>query len=128
MKRGIMSAAKRDEVCEVFCHDLEKVRRIKDHLPETDALAPMFKALADPTRLKIAYALMKERELCVCDLAHVLEATVASTSHHLRLMKNLGIAKSRKEGKWVFYSLEDEHIQQILAMAMEHHLEDRGDN
>ena len=84
----------------------------------------MFKALADPTRLKIAYALMKERELCVCDLAHVLEATVAATSHHLRLMKNLDCEKQEEREGVLF--LEDEHIQQILAMAMEHHLEDRG--
>ncbi|GAA5343894.1 cadmium-sensing regulator CadC [Planifilum fimeticola] len=121
-----MSSSKRDEVCEVFCHDPEKVRRIKEHLPDTETLVSVFKALADPTRLKIAFALMEEGELCVCDLAHVLESTVATASHHLRLMKNLGLAKSRKEGKLVFYSLKDEHVRQILAIAMEHHAEDRG--
>jgi len=120
------STTKNADVCEVFCYDEEKVQRAKHHLPETDGLARMFKALADPTRLKIAYALMKEGELCVCDLANILDATVASTSHHLRLMKNLGIAKSRKDGKLVFYSLEDEHVRNILTMAMEHHLEDKG--
>lgn len=121
-----MSSSKRDDVCEVFCYDPEKVKRIKGRLPETESLAPMFKALADPARLKIAYALMTEGELCVCDLAHVLDATVASASHHLRLMKSLGLAKSRKEGKLVFYSLKDEHVRQILDTAMEHHTEDKG--
>lgn len=121
-----MVSSKKEDVCEVFCHDPEKVRHIKARLPETDLLAPMFKALADPTRLKIAYALMREGELCVCDLAHVLDATVASTSHHLRLMKSLGLAKSRKEGKLVFYSLKDEHVRQILAVAMEHYEEVKG--
>ena len=98
-----MSSSKRDDVCEVFCHDPEKVRRIKERLPETEPLVPVFKALADPTRLKIACALMEDGELCVCDVAHVLETTVASASHHLRLMKNLGLAKSRKEGNGVLF-------------------------
>ncbi|MBO2532970.1 MAG: ArsR family transcriptional regulator [Thermoactinomycetaceae bacterium] len=123
MGSAVMSSSKRDDVCEVFCHDPEKVRRIKERLPETEPLVPVFKALADPTRLKIACALMEDGELCVCDVAHVLETTVASASHHLRLMKNLGLAKSRKEGKLVFYSLKDEHVRQILAIAMEHAME-----
>ena len=55
-----MASSNRDDVCEIFCHDPEKVRQMTDRLPETDLLVPMFKALADPTRLKIAYALMKE--------------------------------------------------------------------
>ena len=62
-------------------------------------------------RVKIAYVLSLEGELCVCDVANIIESSTATASHHLRLLKNLGIAKYRKEGKVVYYSLDDEHVK-----------------
>jgi ArsR family transcriptional regulator, lead/cadmium/zinc/bismuth-responsive transcriptional repressor len=113
------------DVCEVQCFDEEKVRNAREHLPEVGSMARMFKALGDETRLKIALALLMEKELCVCDVANILDSTVATASHHLRLLRSLGLAKSRKEGKMVYYSLDDEHVQQMIQMATEHLQEDK---
>src|SRR5690625_7966084 len=76
-------------------------------------VAKVFKALSDDTRVKIAYVLSLEGELCVCDVANIIESSTATASHHLRLLKNLGIATYRKEGKLVYYSLDDEHVKQL---------------
>ncbi|WP_346726982.1 metalloregulator ArsR/SmtB family transcription factor [Bacillus suaedae] len=110
------------DTCEVFCYDEAKVKRISSII-ETENLAPVaniFKALSDETRLKIAYSLLQEGELCVCDVANIVGASMATVSHHLRLLKNLGIAKSRKEGKLVFYSLDDEHVRMLVETAVVH--------
>ncbi|GAF11667.1 cadmium efflux system accessory protein [Bacillus sp. JCM 19045] len=82
--------------------------------------ADIFKALADETRLKIAFALTQENELCVCDVANIIGTSNATASHHLRHLRNLRIAKSRKEGKLVFYSLDDPHVITLVTMAMAH--------
>lgn len=74
-------------------------------------MAEIFKALADPTRVKVAYMLDRGGELCVCDVAEVLGSSTATASHHLRTLKNKNIAKSRKAGKNVYYSLKDDHIR-----------------
>lgn len=110
------------DVCEIFVYDEQKVNRVKNSIQSYhfQDMAQMFKALADPTRLKAAVALCGEDELCVCDVAHVIGSSLATASHHLRLLRNMRIAKSRKEGKLVFYSLADDHIKQIVRMAIEH--------
>ncbi|WP_368505194.1 ArsR/SmtB family transcription factor [Alkalihalophilus sp. As8PL] len=110
------------DTCEIFCYDEEKVKRVSS-IVEAENLAPVasiFKALSDETRLKIAYSLLQDGELCVCDVANIIGATMATVSHHLRLLKNLGIAKSRKEGKLVFYSLDDEHVKMLVETAVVH--------
>ncbi|MDQ0255564.1 DNA-binding transcriptional ArsR family regulator [Evansella vedderi] len=114
--------------CEIFCYDEEKVSRLKQSIISNDiqVMARMFKALADDTRMKIAYALSQENELCVCDVAHIIGSTTATASHHLRLLRNMGLAKYRKDGKLVFYSLDDEHIKQLIVMAYQHHEERSG--
>jgi DNA-binding transcriptional ArsR family regulator len=113
------------EQCEIFCYDEEKVNRLKNVIISDDIqqMARMFKALADETRMKIAFALSQEDELCVCDVAHIIGSSTATASHHLRLLHNMGLAKYRKEGKMVFYSLDDEHIKQLIAMAYQHQQE-----
>jgi len=113
------------DVCEVTCIDEEKVVRTKNKLIEQNPLevAKVFKALSDDTRIKIAYALSLEDELCVCDVANIVGSTTATASHHLRLLKNIGLAKYRKEGKLVFYSLDDEHVKQLILVAFTHHKE-----
>lgn len=109
-----------NDVCETFCFDEEKVERIKPEVEEVVGVELIFKALSDATRLKITYALTLEDELCVCDVANIIGATTATASHHLRLLRNMGLAKYRKEGKLVFYSLQDEHVHQLVSIAIEH--------
>lgn len=112
--------------CEIFCYDEDKVKRLKNHLKEQDtlAIAKIFKALSDDTRMKIAYILCQEDEVCVCDVANAIGSTTATASHHLRLLRNMGLAKYRKEGKLVFYSLDDEHVKKLILNAVVHVKED----
>ncbi len=106
--------------CEVFCYNEEKVTKIKQQIEEVNGVELLFKALADSTRLKIAYALTLEKELCVCDVANIIGSSTATASHHLRLLRNMGLAKFRKQGKLAFYSLADEHVHQLVSIAMIH--------
>ncbi|RHW34157.1 transcriptional regulator [Neobacillus notoginsengisoli] len=116
------------DICEVASVDKQKVDHIKDKLQRqsTDGVAKIFKALADNTRVRIAYALSIEEELCVCDVATIVGSSVATASHHLRTLRSLGIAKFRKEGKLVYYSLDDDHVKQLIEIAFEHHEEVAG--
>jgi DNA-binding transcriptional ArsR family regulator len=116
-------------VCEVTTFDAEKVNRVRQSIEQEDftSTAQLFKALADSTRLKIAYALSIEKEMCVCDVAQVIGSSIATASHHLRLLRNMGLAKMRKEGKMVFYSLDDDHVKQMVAIALIHQKEGKPD-
>jgi ArsR family transcriptional regulator, lead/cadmium/zinc/bismuth-responsive transcriptional repressor len=116
---------KQNDVCEINCHEDEKVASIQGELTatNTNGAAKIFKALSDDTRMKIAYALSLEKELCVCDVAHIVGATTATASHHLRLLRNMGLAKYRKEGKLVYYSLDDDHVKSLINIAIAHHKE-----
>lgn len=111
------------DTCDTFCYDEDKVNRIQSKIDQVSGVEMIFKALSDATRLKIAYALTLEKELCVCDVANIIGATTATASHHLRLLRNMGLAKYRKEGKLVFYSLEDDHVRQLVSIAMIHEKE-----
>ncbi|MEF3309452.1 metalloregulator ArsR/SmtB family transcription factor [Paenibacillus sp. GYB004] len=113
---------KNQDACDIFCYDEHKVNRVKEKLSKHDFqdMSQVFKVLADQTRLKVAYALCDEQELCVCDVANIIGSSMAATSHHLRLLRNMGIANYRKEGKLVFYSLEDEQLKQLIRMAIDH--------
>lgn len=113
------------DTCETFCYNPEVVRRTQQKINDVSGVELLFKALADATRLKIAYALTLEEELCVCDMAQIIGATDATASHHLRYLRNMGLAKDRKEGKLVFYSLVDEHVHQLVNIALVHYKEDR---
>lgn len=106
--------------CDSFCYDEEIVNKIKPKIEQINGVEQIFKALADPTRLKIAYALTIEKELCVCDVAHIIGSTSATASHHLRLLRNMDLAKSEKKGKLVFYSLKDDHVRQLIYIAIIH--------
>lgn len=110
------------DTCEIYCFDEDKVNRIQGELVKEDlsGAAQLFKALADENRAKISYALTRDEELCVCDIANIIGATVATASHHLRTMHKQGIVKFRKEGKLAFYSLDDDHIRQLMMIALEH--------
>lgn len=110
------------DTCEIYCYDEKKVNRIQEDLQSVNILsvAQMLKAIADENRAKITYILCQDDELCVCDIANVLGITVANASHHLRTLHKQGIVKYRKEGKLAFYSLDDDHIKQIMEIALEH--------
>lgn len=82
-------------------------------------LAELFKVFGDSTRIKILCALF-ETELCVYDIARLLNLTQSSVSHQLRILKNSKLVKFRREGKSIFYSLDDEHVRKIISMGMEH--------
>ncbi|QZY88510.1 ArsR/SmtB family transcription factor [Exiguobacterium acetylicum] len=110
------------DTCEIYCYDEEKVNRIQGNLQAVDisSVAQILKAIADENRAKITYALCQDDELCVCDIANIIGVTVANASHHLRTLHKQGIVKFRKEGKLAFYSLDDEHIRQIMMIALAH--------
>ncbi|HMM31879.1 MAG TPA: metalloregulator ArsR/SmtB family transcription factor, partial [Clostridia bacterium] len=82
-------------------------------------LAEVFKVLGDPTRIRIFYALSK-CDMCVCDIAEALGMTQSAISHQLRILRDLRLVRYWKEGKTVFYSLDDEHIVQLFNQGMEH--------
>jgi ArsR family transcriptional regulator, lead/cadmium/zinc/bismuth-responsive transcriptional repressor len=110
------------DVCQVTCVEDVKVSHVQEQLNKREIhdVSTLFKALSDETRMKIAYALTIEEELCVCDVASIVGATTATASHHLRHLKKLGLAKYRKEGKLVYYSLDDDHVKRLIQIAFEH--------
>jgi DNA-binding transcriptional ArsR family regulator len=82
-------------------------------------LAETFRALADTTRVRIVHALARQA-LCVCDLAQVVGVSEPAVSQHLRLLRSLRIVRGRRDGKMVYYSLEDGHVRSLLTMALSH--------
>ncbi|MBY0146363.1 metalloregulator ArsR/SmtB family transcription factor [Neobacillus niacini] len=113
---------KERDICEVTCVDSHTTSRLQPLVENRNIsdVTKLFKALSDETRMKIAYALTLEEELCVCDVANIVGATTATASHHLRHLKSLGLAKYRKDGKLVYYSLDDDHVKQLIHIAFEH--------
>jgi len=112
------------DVCEVFCWDEVKVRRLKEELFRADGLGNLFKAFSDETRAKILFSLAQE-ELCVCDVANILEMSVQAVSHHLRVLRTMKLVKHRREGKLVFYTLDDAHVEHIIREGLAHLHESR---
>ncbi|MCA1022840.1 metalloregulator ArsR/SmtB family transcription factor [Halobacillus litoralis] len=108
------------DTCDIFCYDEALVQRVQPQIDRVAGVEQIFKALSDATRMKIAYALTLEEELCVCDVANIIGATTATASHHLRFLRNMNLAKHRKKGKLVFYSLADEHVRQLVSIALLH--------
>jgi DNA-binding transcriptional ArsR family regulator len=98
---------------------VEQARRevITDH--ELDRLSLTYKVLGDPNRLKIVMAL-KNVEMCVCDLAAFTGLTDSAVSHQLRRLKDLALVKSRRDGRIIYYSLDDEHVKRLLIIGLEH--------
>lgn len=110
------------EECQV--HD-EVVTAVRRDMPDEDQLydlAEIFKVFGDSTRIRILYVLF-ESELCVCDIAQLLNMTQSAISHQLRILKQNRLVKSRREGKSVYYSLADGHVRTIINQGMEHILE-----
>ncbi len=117
-----MKSEKTVPVCKIEIVDKAKVKKGRKAINEYKNLMEMtglFKILGDPTRMKIILALIKN-ELCVCDLAAVIDSTISAVSHQLRLLRNARLVKYRKEGKMVYYSIVDQHINQLILTANEH--------
>lgn len=116
-----------DEVREEeFCTETKvhtgSVEAVRERMPDEDSLyevAELFKVFGDSTRTRIIAALF-EGELCVCDIAALMSMSISAVSHQLRILRQTKIVKSRRSGKEVFYSLDDEHIYKIYRMAIEH--------
>lgn len=106
--------------CNVIHEDV--VREVKNNIPKEATLfelAELFKVLGDGTRVKILYALLSS-EMCVCDIAALLQMTQSAISHQLRVLKQSRLVKYRREGKVVYYSLDDEHVKQIFDQGLIH--------
>jgi ArsR family transcriptional regulator len=100
----------------------DTIRAVKEKMPEPVALyetADLFKLFGDSTRLGILWAL-SQSELCVCDLCALLKMKQPAVSHQLKNLKQSRVVKARRDGKIVYYSLDDEHIRNLLKMGMEH--------
>lgn len=100
----------------------ELVERVLERQPADEYLydlAELFKVFGDSTRIRILYALF-ESELCVGDMAQILNLSQSAVSHQLKLLKDAKLVKFRREGKIIFYSLDDDHVRTMLSMGMEH--------
>ncbi len=106
--------------CNVI-HD-EIVGRVRQKMPAEETLydlAELFKVFGDSTRIKIICALFEE-EMCVCDIAYLLNMTQSAISHQLRVLKQARLVKRRRAGKIIFYSLDDKHIEEIFNQGLNH--------
>jgi DNA-binding transcriptional ArsR family regulator len=108
--------------CSVKCINEAKVKETIAQLQSADEIAAMaetFKVLGDPSRLKIVLALMHQ-EHCVCDLAAVCGQSNSAVSHQLRLLRTQKIVKGRREGRIIYYSLDDDHVHLLITKSFEH--------
>ena len=108
--------------CEYLNVHEDAVAQVLAALPDDETLydlSELFRVFGDSTRIKILYVLF-ESELCVCDIARVLDLTQSAVSHQLRILKGGKLVKYRREGKTVFYSLADDHVRSIINQGMEH--------
>lgn len=112
-----------DDICSQYsvnCRD--HADALKESLLSVAGLSELYKVLADETRVKILY-LLSQKELCVCDLAFLLDTTLPVISHHLRLLRALRLVSNRRDGKMVFYRLEDNHVLALIEQAKEHYID-----
>ncbi|KJR98300.1 MAG: ArsR family transcriptional regulator [Desulfobulbaceae bacterium BRH_c16a] len=110
------------DICQIFQVDQDRVARSRARMLDERTfveLAEIFKVLSEPTRVRILQALSEE-ELCVCDIAAVVETTPSAISHQLRILRTNRLVKSRKDGKMVYYSLDDEHVRNLFEEGIRH--------
>lgn len=113
------------ETCSVTVVHPEAVALAREAVASApvEALAATFKVLGDPTRVRILLAL-SARELCVCDLAEIFDVTPSAVSHQLRLLRHHRLVRPRRDGKLVYYSLDDDHVRELFAEGLRHVRED----
>lgn len=110
------------ERCDCDTIHQEVVDLVQSKMPQEESLydlAEFFKVFGDSTRIRILWALA-ESEMCVCDIANLLNMTQSAISHQLRVLKQAALVKNRRDGKVVYYSLDDAHVQQIIDQGMAH--------
>lgn len=105
-------------------HDMKNINPDYDTLYD---LSEFFKVFGDSTRISIISVLYETGELCVCDIAQALSATQSAISHQLRILRSAGLVRPRREGKVVYYSLDDEHVEEIYKTGLTHILHKRGE-
>ena len=108
--------------CDYIDAHPEIIQAVTSQMPDEELLydlAELFKVFGDSTRIKILYVLL-ESEMCVCDIAQLLNMTQSAISHQLRILKQSRLVKFRREGKTIFYSLQDDHVCSILSQGLEH--------
>lgn len=109
--------------CAVTAFDPARVTAARQRLlpsGEAQRLSELFRLLGDPTRVRILYALLEVGELCVCDLAAAVDAPETTVSHALRLLRTAGVVRNRREGRMIYYSLDDAHVRILLDLSAEH--------
>ena len=124
MRKGSRDMAEKIEIDCCENHEIhgDLLEKVNQEMPDEETLydlAELFKVFGDSTRIRILYVLF-EAEVCVCDLAEALNMTQSAISHQLRILKQSGLVKSRREGKSAFYSLADGHVRTIIAQGREH--------
>ena len=108
--------------CDSVCIHEDLLQKVTAQMPKEETLydlAELFKVFGDSTRIRILFVLF-EAEVCVCDLAEALRMTQSAVSHQLRALRQARLVRYRKEGKNVFYSLDDEHVRAVIEMALVH--------
>ena len=121
----IMQDANNIDSCDCAVIHEEVVNQVRAKMPEDDILmdlADAFKIFSDFTRVKILYALI-QAEMCVCDISSLLGMTKSSVSHQLRVLRQSNLVKYRKEGRVIYYSIADTHVELIIKQCMEHVME-----
>lgn len=121
-KRDIVTTSKNTDICNCNAIHEDIVNRVRKVMPKEEKLydlAELFKVFGDTTRIKILHALFEE-EMCVCDIAVLLGMNQSAISHQLRVLRQARIVKFRKEGKVVYYSLDDEHVKNIFEQGFIH--------
>ena len=113
-------------ICGEKCPHYKKINEVKLTEPTREQiidLSNMYKIFADETRLRIICSILNT-ELCVCDLCELLELNQSTVSHQLQILRNSKLVKYRREGKQIYYSLQDEHVEKIISVSLEHILEE----
>jgi len=119
----MQKGAKSKGTCNVICFNKEMVSKLKRMMPsslEIEEAADIFSILGDKTRVKIVFALSKEKELCVCDIANILGLTISAASHQLRKLRDKKVVKFRNDGNMVYYSLGDKYVENLLNDVFKH--------
>ena len=116
-------AAEAVGLCDVRVIHGDRVGKARQNAIERqklERLSRLFKALGDPTRLRIVLALADQHELCVCDIAAVLDLSESAVSHQLRRLREQALVRARRDGQVVYYSLDDDHVAQLLDVGLAH--------
>lgn len=122
MSNHLDTSADADD-CAVRSVDADKVAAAKARALSLDAverITELFRLIGEPTRVRLLYALVEAGEMCVCDLAAVVDAPESSVSHALRLLRMAGVVRTRRDGRMMYYSLTDAHVRLLLDVTSEH--------